>query len=87
METIARCAIDGLEMRTAGREIIVHDPAHDKLHVLNGTAARILRMCDGKHSLERIAREISAGTGAPYDDVLSDVRAIVHRFSELQLLA
>lgn len=86
MNTPARSTIEGLEMRTAGRETIVHDPAHDKLHVLNGMAARILTMCDGKRSPQEIAKEISTDTGAPYDVVLRDVEAIIDRFSELKLL-
>lgn len=85
METFPRSTA-GLEMRTAGRETIVHDPAHDRLHVLNGTAARILGMCDGSRSLEHIAHEISTEAGAPYDLVYADVQTIVTRFGELHLL-
>lgn len=86
MDTTPRSTVEGLEIRTAGSETIVHDTAHEKLHVLNGTAARILTMCDGAHSPEGIATEISADTGAPYDVVLRDVRAVLEQFSQLQLL-
>lgn len=87
MNTLRHRKIDGIQMRVAGRETIVHDTVHEKLHVLNGTAARILSMCDGTRSCEDIAREISAQAGAPYEVVLRDVRMVIEQFSQLELLS
>lgn len=87
MHTLRHTKIDGIQMRTAGRDTIVHDTVHEKLHVLNGTAARILTMCDGTRSCEDIARQISGDAGAPYEVVLRDVRMIVEQFSQLELLS
>jgi len=76
----------GIEVRTAGDDVLVHDPAHDKVHVLNGTAGYVLELCDGAHSVGDIARSLSDATGVEYALVLRDVEGIVRDFEGLQLL-
>lgn len=38
---------DALEVREVPDGFVVYDPARDKLHFLNGTAAFVLESCDG----------------------------------------
>lgn len=76
----------GIEIRKAGDDVLVHDPVHDKVHVLNGTAGYVLELCDGVHSVSDIAHSISDATGAEYALVLRDIEGIVRDFEGLKLL-
>jgi hypothetical protein len=78
--------VTDLEYRTAGNDVIVHDSANERVHVLNATAAYILRACDGKHSVAAIAEELSARSGAPRARTLPDVERALAQFAELQLV-
>ena len=74
-----------LEIRKVGDEVLVHDPALGKVHVLNATAGAVLEMCDGARSAEEIARSLCDATGT--DTVVArDVEAILREFGALRLL-
>jgi hypothetical protein len=75
-----------MEIRKVDGDALVHDPAHDKVHVLNGTAANILEMCDGTRSSTDIARALCDVTGADFSVVSCDVAAILDEFVALQLV-
>ena len=75
-----------LEIRKVGDEVLVHDPALGKVHVLNATAGAVLEMCDGARSAEEIARSLSDATGADPAVVGRDVEAILREFGALRLL-
>lgn len=76
-----------LEIRRAGADVIVHDAAHEKVHVLNETAGYVLARCDGSRSARQIAEALSAATGADPLIVLRDVEAILQEFERLQLVS
>ena len=78
--------VSALELRTIGDEVLVHDPTHEQVHVLNGIAGRILELCDGSRSAEAIARDVSSATGADFARVNADVEAILAQFATLKLL-
>lgn len=75
-----------LDVRPAGGESLVHDPASGKVHVLNAMAARILQRCDGATALSTIAEEIVASTGAPRERVEIDVTRVCEDFRSKGLL-
>jgi PqqD family protein of HPr-rel-A system len=75
-----------LEIRKVGDDVLVHDPAHGKVHVLNATAGAVLEMCDGARSAEEIARSLSDATGADRAVVTRDVETILSEFRTLRLL-
>jgi hypothetical protein len=77
----------GIEIRTTGDDVLVHDPAHEKVHVLNKTAGLVLELCDGEHSPSEIARSLSDATGAQMSLVTRDVEAVLHDFFALKLLS
>jgi hypothetical protein len=77
---------DEIEIRKVDGDVLVHDPAHDKVHVLNVTAGRILNLCDGTHSASEIARSISDATGTEFSTVMNDVVAMLREFQLLQLV-
>ena len=82
----APTAIEGLETRTVGHEVLVHDPVHKKIHVLNQTAAAVLAMCDGTRQPAKIAAALAASTGAPAELVRADVEKMVAVFRRLALV-
>jgi hypothetical protein len=75
-----------LEIRDVDNQVLVHDAAHDKVHVLNRTAGIVLKMCDGTRSSAEIAHVLSDATGTDISVVIRDVDAIVRDFTTLQLV-
>ena len=70
-----------LELRRAGDEMLVHDLANEKIHVLNQTAGDLLEYCtrassDDLVSFLRSRYEING------QDIDRDVREIMERFVE-----
>jgi PqqD family protein of HPr-rel-A system len=78
--------VDGLEIRTVGAEVLVHDPAQAKVHVLNPTAGAILELCDGTRSPQAIAGEIARAYGADPARVEGDLVNVLGDFERLKLL-
>ncbi len=76
-----------LEIRRAGADVLVHDAAHDKVHVLNASAGYVLDRCDGSRSAQQIADLLSAATGADPTTVTRDVEVILREFERLQLVS
>ena len=54
---------EGLISEWIDEDLFVYDPDSDQLVVLNATAAIIFEFCDGTHSVESIAAEISKAFG------------------------
>ncbi|MDB5093005.1 MAG: hypothetical protein JWO85_1106 [Candidatus Eremiobacteraeota bacterium] len=79
-------AIEGLEVRRTGLDVIVHDPEHEKIHILNRSAGDVLALCDGKHDPEQIAASLRAGTDTPQDLVLRDVLSALETFRQLRFV-
>jgi len=75
-----------LDYRTAGNDVVVHDLAHERVHVLNKVAAFILQSCDGRHSADGIADELSTRTGVSHGRVLADVERTLAELRALQLV-
>jgi PqqD family protein of HPr-rel-A system len=78
--------IPELETSTVGDEVLVHDSAHGKVHVLNAVAGRILELCDGTAAPSEIAARVSREFGADPSVVERDVTAMLEEFGSLQLL-
>ena len=84
-ETLALTAID-LEYRTAGNDVVVHDAVHERVHVLNKTAAYILQSCDGRRTARAIAADLSSRTGATNACTLPDVERMLGELRALELV-
>jgi hypothetical protein len=74
---------DGLEIHSAGNEVLVHDSNRRKVHVLNQSAAAVLRACDGTRDIKTLALEI---TNEPSEAAYKDTARIVETFVELGLV-
>jgi hypothetical protein len=79
-------AIEGLEVRRTGLDVIVHDPQHEKIHILNRSAGDLLALCDGEHDPAQIAASLRGGTDAPPERVLGDVLATLETFRRLRFV-
>lgn len=79
-------AVPGLEVRRSGPDVIVHDPANERIHVLNRSAGAVLELCDGAHDAAAIAASLCAATGAAPERVLPDVEAALAAFRDLRFV-
>lgn len=78
-------AIQGLEFRDVGTETLVYDVAREKVHVLNHTAADLLRSCSGKTPVE-LCDYLRSAYDAQGHDLDDDVREIMSAFVEQGLV-
>ena len=81
-----RCT-PNLEMRTAGGELLVHEPNTGHIHVLNATAGLVLKRCDGSTTLAHIVDDIVAVTNAEIALVELDVARICADFRRKHLIS
>jgi hypothetical protein len=56
-------AIDGLDTSEVDDGLMVFDPARDRIHFLNGTAAVVFTLCDGARDRQGIADAMSTVFG------------------------
>ena len=54
---------------------------------LNGTAGAIWQLCDGRHDVAAIARELGTRFECPPDRLLPDIEATIQRLAGLQMLS
>ena len=79
--------VEPLEIRAVGDEVLVHDEAHGKVHVLNATAGRVLEWCDGTRSRAQIADALATAYGIPAERASDDVATVLESFRAQGLLA
>jgi PqqD family protein of HPr-rel-A system len=78
--------LSGLHVRTVGDDVLVHDEAGGRVHVLNATAGTVLRACDGTRSEAAIAAMLAAEYGIDIATAATDVAAVIADFRRLGLL-
>jgi PqqD family protein of HPr-rel-A system len=69
-----------------GEEAILHDRGGGRVHVVNGSAARLWELCDGR-TVDEIVAAFAASYGAPPDAVRADVETAVASLRSLGVLA
>lgn len=84
MMTTPKLASD-VEIEETSAEVLVHDVARAKVHVLNASAGRVLRMCDGTRTTEHIAQAMAA-EGSDPERVRREVIQVVRKFADLGLV-
>jgi PqqD family protein of HPr-rel-A system len=73
-------------LQQVGREAILHDAANGQAHVINGSAARLWELCDGR-PLDELVRAFAALYGREPETVADDVERTLAGFRALGLLA
>jgi PqqD family protein of HPr-rel-A system len=69
-----------------GEEAILHDRDGGRVHVVNGSAARLWELCDGR-TVDEIVAAFAASYGAPADAVRGDVQSALTALRALGVLA
>jgi hypothetical protein len=67
-------------------ELVIYDPAHQRLHVLNGTASLIWRLCDGLHSEESLVNSLLRRYPDGQSTIAADIQTILERFRDEGLI-
>ncbi|HEV3407582.1 MAG TPA: PqqD family protein [Gaiellaceae bacterium] len=73
-------------LERVGQEAILHDRERGRVHVVNGSAAHLWELCDGRATLDEIVAAFAASYGAPPDAVRADVEGVVATFRDLGVL-
>ncbi|RKY67163.1 MAG: hypothetical protein DRQ02_07715 [Candidatus Latescibacterota bacterium] len=77
---------ENIVFRDIEGEGILYQVEQAKVHVLNGTAYAIWKQCDGKHTIEQIAKELTKTFQVDEQTALEDVKKSVQEFRNLKLL-
>lgn len=75
-----------LETRPVDGQVLVHDAAHDKVHLLNAGAARVLELCNGKRTVAEIVAIMARDVEVDAARVSQDVVSILQSFTLLRLV-
>lgn len=71
-----------LEIQQSGDDVLVHDIANAKIHVLNRTAGTVLAACDGRTPMETLLRRLGSSSAS----VRADVESVLAQFASLGLI-
>ena len=77
---------EGVTLRRSQDEIMLYDPASDRLHYVNATAAAIWELCDGETDRSEMVAAICLLTGMLPDIVREDVDRVVSQFAQVGLV-
>jgi hypothetical protein len=78
-------AVDGLDVNEVKDGLVVYDPAQDRVHYLNATAAVVFTLCDGTQDTAAIA-DVVAKTYNLDEAPVADVEACVLQLADEGLL-
>ncbi len=78
---------EGVTLRRSGDEIILYDPAEDRVHFVNETAAAIWELCDGETEEDEMIVAICQLTGMLPDIVREDVDRLLAEFTVAGLIS
>ena len=85
-QTAMPLANPSIELREIGDQVLVHDRRSEKVHVINVTAAEVLRACDGVTPMQTLVERLASRGNVDPARVAGDVREICERFRALQIL-
>jgi len=87
MNTYPLCAFENLQIEQAGNEVIVFDSKARTFHLLNATAHRILKACNGSNTIRDIALMLSQEFGTDdVDSLIADVTETIKSFESKGLM-
>lgn len=78
---------DGILSRKLGKEWMLYDPEKGSIHVINGMAEFVWKMCDGSHTLDEMEKRVKDVYQVAEGAALSrDLESIVQSFASMGLL-
>jgi hypothetical protein len=73
--------------QSVGNELMITEPESGKVHFFNATAAIVWECCDGRTSFAECEKRLRERFSVPDSvDLATDIRTIVHNFSERGLI-
>jgi hypothetical protein len=79
-------ARDDVAVADIDGESVLYDPRVDSLYHLNQSAAIAFKLCDGTGTADEIALDMAEVSGQPTDEMLDQIKHMVHHFEDLGLL-
>jgi len=76
----------GLEIRTVGTEVLVHDPDRGKVHVLNASGGKVIELCDGTRTVAEVAVYLAGVYSIDIGRAQSDVKRVLGEFEALGIV-
>jgi hypothetical protein len=73
---------DGLEISFVGDGYVVYQPARDRMHSLNNTAALVLELCTGENDVAEIARLLQGAFELPAPPLTETQQCLDALFAE-----
>ncbi len=70
----------------AKSEAIVYNYSRGEVHRINATALEVLKLCDGKHTIDEIAEKLADIYDVNLDVLKEDVAEIIKKFAELRIV-
>ena len=67
-------------------EAIIYNYGRGEVHRINATALDVLKMCDGRHTVEEIAMRLVEIYDVDPDLAKEDVRELIDKFAELEIV-
>lgn len=77
--------VKGLIEHEVEEELVLYDPRTDGTHVLNGTAAVVWFLTDGKRTVADVESELADLYGLDREDVATDVSNVLQGFRRARL--
>lgn len=74
----------GVDMQEAGSGVLVHDRTRAKIHIVNRTAAAVLRACDGSASVRSVAERFDPSRAA---EIEREIAQVLEEFARLGLVS
>lgn len=74
-----------LAVREVEGAVVVLDRRSEKIHQLNEAAGLVWRLCDGRHSVSRIADGLAKAFSLDPELAVTDTKITVRQFEELGL--
>ncbi len=68
-------------------ETLLYDPVARRTHRLNPAAAVLWQTCDGRHSVDQLAAELTRHFEVAFEVALRDVRTALRQLEQENLLA
>lgn len=73
-------------VRNVGEEVLLFQTASHQLHYLNGTAAKVWTLCDGKHSTGQMVDALEQRFEMPRARLERDVATTLQALAQLGLI-
>ena len=74
-----------ITVQDIGDEVMLHDSANEKIHVLNHSAYAIWELCNGENTLEDICAQMSTMYPSAGPDLIADIQATIEGLKERML--